>query len=247
MSTSILHKMYKARAEKRKQLAVLIDPDTPDTALLTQIVEQVNSSNADLIFLGGSLLVKDVLDECIKHIKSLTDIPVILFPGSILQISSEADAILFISLISGRNPELLIGNQVISAPYIRQAGLEALATGYMLIDSGTPTTASYMSGSLPIPYHKNDIAACTAMAGEMLGQKLIYMDGGSGADKPVSTDMIAKVRASIDVPIIIGGGIRSAEAAQKICKAGADIIVVGNASEKNPAILQEIAEAVHQL
>jgi putative glycerol-1-phosphate prenyltransferase len=239
--------MYKARAEKRKQLAVLIDPDTPDTALLTQIVEQVNSSNADLIFLGGSLLVKDVLDECIKHIKSLTDIPVILFPGSILQISSEADAILFISLISGRNPELLIGNQVISAPYIRQAGLEALATGYMLIDSGTPTTASYMSGSLPIPYHKNDIAACTAMAGEMLGQKLIYMDGGSGADKPVSTDMIAKVRASIDVPIIIGGGIRSAEAAQKICKAGADIIVVGNASEKNPAILQEIAEAVHQL
>ena len=247
MSTSILHNIYQAKAENRKQLAVLIDPDTPDPALLSAIVEQVNESKADLIFLGGSLLVKDVLDECIRTIKKLTDTPVILFPGSVLQISPEADAILFISLISGRNPELLIGSHVISAPYIKQAKLETLATGYMLIDSGKPTTANYMSGSLPIPYHKNDIAACTAMAGEMLGQKLIYMDGGSGADNPVSVDMITKVRQSVDLPIIIGGGIRDAATAKKICEAGADIVVVGNASEANPAILKEIAEAIHNV
>lgn len=247
MITSILNNIYKAHSLKRKQFAVLIDPDTPDPAMLKEIVEQVNQARADLIFLGGSLLVKDVLDESIKTIKSFTDVPVILFPGSVLQISAEADAILFLSLISGRNPELLIGSHVISAPYIRQAKLEALPTGYMLIDSGKPTTASYMSGSLPIPHHKSEIAACTAMAGEMLGQKLIYMDGGSGADEPVSTDMIAAVSKAVKVPIIIGGGIRDAETAREICEAGADIVVVGNASEKNPAILKEIAEAVHNV
>ncbi len=247
MSTSILHKIYQAKAENRRQLAVLIDPDTPDPELLSAIVGQVNETAADLIFLGGSLLVKDVLDDCIRQIKKLTDTPIVLFPGSVLQISPEADAILFLSLISGRNPELLIGSHVISAPYIKQARLETLPTGYMLIDSGKPTTASYMSGSLPIPYHKNDIAACTAMAGEMLGQKLIYMDGGSGAEKPVSAEMIAKVRASVDVPLIVGGGIRDAVTARKICEAGADIVVVGNASEKNPSILKEIAEAVHHV
>ncbi len=247
MSTSILHKIYQAKAENRRQLAVLIDPDTPDDTLLGKIVEQVNQSGADLIFLGGSLLVKDALDDCIRRIKSMTDTPVILFPGSVLQISPEADAILFLSLISGRNPELLIGSHVISAPYIRQAKLETLPTGYMLIDSGKPTTASYMSGSLPIPYDKDDVAACTAMAGEMLGQKLIYMDGGSGAEKAVSTEMIAKVRQSVQVPIIIGGGIKSGDCARKMCEAGADIIVVGNASESNPGILREIAEAVHNV
>lgn len=247
MSNSILHKIYQAKAEKRKQLAVLIDPDTPDNDLLKAIVEQINESEADLIFLGGSLLVKDALDDCIRQIKKWTDTPVILFPGSILQISAEADAILFLSLISGRNPELLIGSHVISAPYIRQAKLETLPTGYMLIDSGKPTTASYMSGSLPIPYHKSEIAACTAMAGEMLGQKLMYMDGGSGADQHVSLEMISKVRQSVETPIIVGGGIRDAHTAKEIASAGADIVVVGNATESNPKILKEIAHAIHNV
>ncbi|HAD95946.1 MAG TPA: geranylgeranylglyceryl/heptaprenylglyceryl phosphate synthase [Cryomorphaceae bacterium] len=247
MDRQVLHIISQARQKNKKLLAVLIDPDTPGDEQLLEIIEHVNMSGADLIFVGGSLLTHDSLDQCLKVIKSNTKAPVILFPGSVMQISPQADAILFLSLISGRNPELLIGNQVIAAPYIRQSGLEVLPTGYMLIDSGRPTTASYMSNSLPIPHHKSEIAACTAMAGEMLGLKLIYMDGGSGADKHVSTDMIEEVRKSVDAPIIIGGGIRNAEAAQDICRAGADVIVVGNATESNPAILKEIAEAIHNL
>jgi putative glycerol-1-phosphate prenyltransferase len=247
MTDTALHIIQSAKSEGRKMLAVLIDPDTPNPEELMDIVQHANVAKADLIFVGGSLLMKDALDSCIEEIKSKTDIPILLFPGSVMQISSKADAILFLSLISGRNPDLLIGNQVIAAPYVKQSGLEVLSTGYMLIDSGKPTTASYISGSLPIPYHKDEIASCTAMAGEMLGLKLIYMDGGSGADKHVSPSMIAKVRKSMDLPIIIGGGIRTKESAIDICNAGADVIVVGNASEKNPQILVEIANAIHQL
>ncbi len=235
-----------ARTENRKLLAVLIDPDTPSEEQLIRIVEQVNKAKADLIFVGGSLLVKDALDTCIQTIKRVSKVPVILFPGSVLQISPAADAILFLSLISGRNPELLIGNQVIAAPYIKQSGLEVLPTGYMLIDSGRPTTASYMSNTAPIPYNKSEIAACTAMAGEMLGLKLVYMDGGSGADKAVDPRMVEAVRKQIEAPIIIGGGIRDTQTAVEICAAGADVIVVGNASEHNPLIIQQIAEAIHQ-
>ncbi|MEQ9263249.1 MAG: geranylgeranylglyceryl/heptaprenylglyceryl phosphate synthase [Owenweeksia sp.] len=247
MNGQILHIISEARSQNRKLLAVLIDPDTPDDQQLKDIIRHINTSRADLIFVGGSLLAHDSLDQCLSIIKAHSEVPAILFPGSVMQISPKADAILFLSLISGRNPELLIGNQVIAAPYIRQSKLEVLPTGYMLIDSGRPTTASYMSNSLPIPYHKDEIAACTAMAGEMLGLKLMYMDGGSGADKPVSPSMIKEVRKSIDVPIIIGGGIRDVETAKNICEAGADVIVVGNATESNPAILKEIASAIHNL
>lgn len=247
MATKTIHNIYQGYESQRKRLAVLVDPDTPDAESLARIITKANEAQADFIFLGGSLLIKDALDQCISAIKNLTDIPVILFPGSIMQISAKADAMLFISLISGRNPELLIGSHVIAAPYIKQAGIETLATGYMLVDSGRQTTASYMSGSTPIPYNKPEIAACTAMAGEMLGQKLIYMDGGSGADKPISTKMIAAVRKSVNLPIIIGGGIRDAETAVNICKAGADIVVVGNATEENPDLIKAIAEAVHNV
>lgn len=245
MATKTIHNITEGYRQGKKRLAVLVDPDTPDSKALQAIIQKTNEAKADFIFLGGSLLVKDALEECIDAIKDMTDIPVILFPGSVMQISGKADAILFISLISGRNPELLIGSHVISAPYIRQAKLEALPTGYILVDSGRQTTASYMSGSAPVPHNKPEIAACTAMAGEMLGQKLIYMDGGSGADNPISTKMIGAVRKSIDLPIIIGGGIRDAETAVKICQAGADIVVVGNASEENPDLIKIIAQAVH--
>ena len=247
MATKTIHNITEGYQQGKKRLAVLVDPDTPDSNTLQTIIKKANEAEADFIFLGGSLLVKDALDECIDAIKSMTNIPVILFPGSIMQVSGKADALLFISLISGRNPELLIGSHVISAPYIRQAKLETLPTGYILVDSGRQTTASYMSGSAPIPYNKPEIAACTAMAGEMLGQKLIYMDGGSGADNPISTKMIGAVRKSVDLPIIIGGGIRDAETAVKICQAGADIVVVGNASEENPDLIRIIAQAVHNV
>ncbi len=247
MESTVLHTIKESKSLKRKLLAVLIDPDTPDKKQLQKIVEQINSTKSDLIFIGGSLLVKDALDEYIATIKTYTSTPVVLFPGSTMQISSKADAILFLSLISGRNPDLLIGSQVIAAPYVKQAGLEVLPTGYMLIDSGKPTTASYMSHSFPIPRNKSEIAACTAMAGEMLGLQIIYLDGGSGADQPVDTAMISEVRKVVEVPIIIGGGIRDTDTAVSIAKAGADVIVVGNATEKNPLIIKEIAEALHHV
>ncbi len=245
MAKKIIEHIVKVREDKRKLLAVLIDPDTPSEAELEKLCAQINQGYGDLIFLGGSLLTSDALDSCISKLKKLTTVPVILFPGSALQVSDQADAILFLSLISGRNPDLLIGTHVVAAPYVKQAGLETLATGYMLVDSGRPTTASYMSNSHPIPHDKPAIAACTAMAGEMLGLKLMYLDGGSGAQNPVSAEMIKAVRQAVDTPIIVGGGIRSAQKATELCEAGADIVVVGHASEENPQILKEISEAIH--
>jgi len=172
-------------------------------------------------------------------------LPVVLFPGDAMQVNDKADGILFLSLISGRNADMLIGKQVVTAPILKQSSVEVLPTGYMLIDSGRPTTVSYMSNTTPIPHEKNAVAACTAMAGEMLGLKLIFMDGGSGALNPISEKMIATVSQSVDIPLIIGGGISSGEKAIANCKAGADIIVVGNAIEKDENLIFEIANAVH--
>lgn len=178
------------------------------------------------------MVISSHLDECIQQIKSACDIPVILFPGSPSQVSRYADALLYLSLISGRNPELLIGQHVISAPFVKQSGLEIMPTGYMVVDGGAPTTVSYISNAAPIPADKAEIAMCTAMAGEMLGMKLIYMDAGSGAKQPITEQMIEKVARHIEVPLIVGGGITEAEKAYLNCKAGADVIVVGNAIEK---------------
>ena len=183
----------------------------------------------------------------IRQIKRQTDIPVILFPGTPSQVSPFADGLLYLSLISGRNPELLIGQHVISAPFVRQSGLEIISTGYMVIDGGAPTTVSYISNATPIPFDKNEIAMCTAMAGEMLGMKLIYMDAGSGAKRPITEEMIQKVSTCIEIPLVIGGGIRDPEKAYLNCKAGADLVVVGNAIEKDGTLLSEMADAIHSV
>ena len=170
-----------------------------------------------------------------------------MFPGSPSQISKHADALLYLSLISGRNADLLIGQHVISAPFVKKSGLEIISTGYMVIDGGAPTTVSYISNATPIPADKADIALCTAMAGEMLGKKIIYMDAGSGAKKAISEEMISSVASNIDVPLIVGGGIRDAEKAYLNCKAGADVIVIGNAIEKDPSLIKEMAAAIHSV
>ena len=241
--TSILEK----KAKGKKLFAILIDPDKQKNSVLSLIVQKANEANVDYFFVGGSLLTNDNLEECIKTIKNNSNIPVILFPGNAMQINKNADGILFLSLISGRNPELLIGKQVISAPILKQTSLEVISTGYMLIDSGKPTTASYMSNTLPIPRNKNGIATSTAIAGEYLGMKLIYMDGGSGAEKPIEIDMIKQVSNQINIPLIVGGGICNAQKAIDNCNAGADLIVVGNAIEKNADIILEISKAVHSV
>ncbi len=225
-----------------KQFAVLIDPDKLTVDRGRELAIHCSESGVDYIFIGGSLLIHNTLEELITVIKAACNIPVILFPGSTMQISSLADGILFLSLISGRNPEMLIGKHVVAAPYLKESNLEIIPTGYMLIDSGKTTTASYMSNSNPIPYEKDDIASVTAMAGEMLGLKVIYLDGGSGADKPVSLSMIKKVKQSLSVPLIIGGGIRSAETAKNAWNAGASVVVVGNAIENNIDLIPKIAE-----
>ncbi len=201
----------------------------------------------DFFFVGGSLLTNDTLDSCIRILKEASDIPVILFPGNVLQVNPRADAILFLSLISGRNSEMLIGRQVISAPIIRSTNMEVIPTGYMLIESGKPTSVSYMSNTTPIPHEKNDIAICTAIAGEMLGLKIIYMDAGSGGINPISTSMISAVKKNISIPLIIGGGIHTPEKAIENCMAGADIIVVGNSIEKDRGLIKVIVDAIHSI
>ena len=184
--------------------------------------------------------------EVIATLRAHTNTPVVLFPGNPLHIESSADAILFLSLISGRNPEFLIGQHIIAAPLLKKSGLEILPTGYMIVDSGAQTTVSYISGTMPLPHDKPDVAACTAMAGEMLGLQLMYLDAGSGARWPVSSDMIAAVRAVVDVPILVGGGINSGEKAYNALKAGADVIVIGNGIEQEPDLLPELSAIVRE-
>lgn len=231
----------------KKTFAVLIDPDKITAALLFSLIEKAVDACVDCFFVGGSLVISNNLDTCVQQIKQQCSIPILLFPGSPSQISKRADALLYLSLISGRNAELLIGQHVISAPFVRASGLEIISTGYMVVDGGAPTTVSYISNATPIPHDKADIALCTAMAGEMLGHKLIYMDAGSGAKKPISEAMITAVAQSIQVPLVLGGGIRNAEKAYLNCKAGADIIVVGNAIEKEASLMKEISAAVHSV
>lgn len=231
----------------KKKFVVLIDPDKPSNEQIIDIVQRSINAGVDFFFVGGSLLTTDSLDNCIKLIKKHSDIPVLIFPGNSLQISKWCDGFLLLSLISGRNSEMLIGRHVIAAPYLKLYGNEIIPTGYMLIDGGCPTSVSYMSNTTPIPHDKDDIAMCTALAGEMLGLKIIYMDAGSGATNPISNDMIYKVKNSINIPLIVGGGIKTPEKAAEIAKAGADIVVVGNVIEKSTELLKEFADAVHNV
>jgi putative glycerol-1-phosphate prenyltransferase len=245
MHQRIYQSLIERKNKGRKSFAVLVDPDKVDAGMVETLCARSMDAGVDYILVGGSLVVTHHLDEVVKQFKQSCDIPVILFPGSPSQLSPFADALLYLSLISGRNPELLIGQHVISAPAVRQSGLEIIPTGYMVIDGGAPTTVSYISNANPIPSDKNEIAVCTAMAGEMLGLKLIYMDAGSGARRPIHEHMIEAVARKVDIPLIIGGGITDPEKAYINCKAGADLIVVGNAIEKDPSLIREMSAAVH--
>lgn len=247
MLNGIYQSLRERKSKGKKSFAVLVDPDKVADDSVSQLVALAVEARVDYFLVGGSLVISNYIDECVQLIKNSCQIPVILFPGSPSQISKYADALLYLSLISGRNPELLIGQHVVSAPVVKQSGLEIMSTGYMVIDGGAPTTVSYISNAAPLPADKNEIAMCTAMAGEMLGMKLIYMDAGSGARRAISESMIEKVSGCIDVPLIIGGGILTAEKAYLNCKAGADVIVVGNAIEKDFSLIKEMAAAVHSV
>lgn len=231
----------------QKMFAVLVDPDKSDPGQTAQLAKLAGRNSVDFIFVGSSLLTKDNFESCVSAIKNNCNIPVVLFPGSALQISTQADALLFLSLISGRNADLLIGKHVITAPLIKHSGLESIPTGYILVDPGHPTAVSYMSNTQPIPYDKPDIAQATAIAGEMLGLKLLFMDCGSGARLPVSSSMIRAVKSQTNIPIVVGGGIRTPERALETCRAGASIVVVGNSIEQDSGIISELSQAIHSV
>lgn len=242
----ILDSLQQRHRENKKSIAVLVDPDkVEDATRLQHLINLASENCVDYFFVGGSLVTSANLSEVIGRIKENVRIPCVLFPGNAIQVDASADGLLFLSLISGRNPELLIGQHVVAAPILKNTRLEVIPTGYMLINSGRMTSVAYISNTMPIPDDKYSLAASTALAGQMLGLQTIYIDAGSGAEKEITPRMIAAVRKAVTVPLIVGGGINSARKAIAALEAGADMIVVGNALEKHPDLLTEVAEKIY--
>jgi putative glycerol-1-phosphate prenyltransferase len=229
------YEQLKDRSKKR--FALLVDPDKYDDSALETLIDHINQDPPDLVLVGGSILYKPI-DITITALKLGTRVPVFIFPGNVIQLSDRADGILFLSLISGRNPEYLIGNHVLAAPHLNRSGIEVIPTAYMLIENGSSSSVEYMSHTRPIPAGKPEIAVATAMAGEMLGMKAIYLEAGSGAEHPVGFDMIRSIRRNISLPMIVGGGISSPAIARDVFQEGADMIVVGTAVEKDPSMVK---------
>lgn len=229
----IYTEICQAKASGKRLLAILIDPDHLKKNEIDQLIFKIEKSPATHIFVGGSLLQRNEMDEVVSLIKAKITLPVVLFPGNFSQITSKADAVLFLSLLSGRNPEYLIGQHVHAAPLLKKMNLEILPTAYLLIDGGVATSVSYMSNTNPIPRNKKDIALATALAGEMLGNKLVYLEAGSGANQSVPTEMVELLSENLDIPIIVGGGLKSLENLKEMYKAGATMLVVGTAFEND--------------
>jgi putative glycerol-1-phosphate prenyltransferase len=227
---------------------ILLDPDKIPEEKISRFVKHCEQSGADGFLMGGSLMINNNFDGFIRKVKEASNLPAIIFPGSINQISSEADAILYLSVISGRNPEDLIGKHVLAAPLIKRKGIEPISTGYILVESGMTTTAQYMSGSLPVPRNKPEIAAATALAAEYLGMKFIYLEAGSGAEFSVPDEIVKAVSGQCSIPVITGGGIKTPASAHEKVKNGAGIIVTGNffENENNWDLIRNFADAVHK-
>ncbi|HUX92655.1 MAG TPA: geranylgeranylglyceryl/heptaprenylglyceryl phosphate synthase [Ignavibacteriaceae bacterium] len=234
-------------SQKGAAYLVLLDPDKLTDNDLSRFITHCEHSGVDGFLVGGSLMINGNFDTFLSKVKTITTLPVIIFPGSENQVCQSADAILFISVVSGRNAEHLIGKHVLAAPLIKKYDLEPISTGYIIVESGSITTAEYMSGSFPVPRNKPEIAAATALAAEYLGMKLIYLEAGSGADKPVSNEMVKAVASICSIPVIVGGGIRSPQIAHEKIESGAKIIVTGNFFEdvNNWSLIKEFANAVH--
>ena len=239
---AILKSLKKRKEQKVKSIAILIDPDKfQGEESLKNLLKLCHKARVDFIFVGGSLLVNGSLEATISVINRYIRLPVIIFPGSNLHIANQADAILFLSLISGRNPDLLIGQHVAAAPILKRSKIEVLSTGYILVGNSANTTVAHISQTSPIPTEKAEIAVCTAIAGEMIGMKLIYLDAGSGSREEVPAEMIERVAGSTEIPLIVGGGIDTTSKAIAAFDAGADLIVLGTAIEKNANFVSEVA------
>lgn len=234
---------YKAKKHNKNLLAVLIDPASTSELLLHDYIAVMKNYPPDIIFVGGSLIWENV-DHVVKKLKQETEIPVIIFPGHVSQISKYADAILFLSLISGRNPDFLIGQHVLAAPILKNLELEIIPTGYILIENGKTTSVEYISNTKPIPKDKTDIIKATALAGQYLGHKLIYIESGSGAISHAGINTIKEVSSFIDVPLIVGGGITSLQIAKEYFENGATCVVVGTLFENNPEYIKDFVKAL---
>lgn len=230
-------------SSSKKQLAVLIDPENQGREGYRRLLDLLGGNRPDFVFVGGSITSASI-DTAIRDVRERCDAPVILFPGNASQFSPEADGLLYLSLVSGRNPDYLIGQHVQSAVRIKQSGIRVIPTAYMLIESGAPTSVQYVSGTMPIPRDKTAIAVATALAAKFLGMKAIYLEAGSGARMRVPGEMIAAVKSEVGLPLIVGGGIRSASELSEVFAAGADVAVVGNALERDPSLLPELLKAL---
>jgi len=231
--TNIYNAILQAKTENRKLLAILLDPDKIILESLDHLIQKINQSPATHIFIGGSHVQNNILDELIIRLKQKIILPIVLFPGNPSQISDKANAILFLSLISGRNPDYLIEHQVNAVPILKKTQLEIISTGYMLIESGSETAVAKVSKTQPLDRNNNDYVMHTAQAGEMLGHKLIYLEAGSGAKQAVPLEMIKKVSNNIEIPLIVGGGIIDLQGIQNAYNAGADLVVIGTAFEND--------------
>jgi len=240
-------RLNEIRSKRGAGYFILIDPDKNNEGALPSFVRNATEAGVDGFLVGGSLMMTHEFEKQLTVVKNNTTVPVIIFPGSLFQVSPLADAILFLVLISGRNPEHLIGNQVLAAPIIRKMNLEAISTGYMLIGTGTMTSAEFISNTKPIPQHKPDIALAHALAAETIGMKCLYLDAGSGADQPVPDNMIRLLAGKSQLPMFVGGGIRTPEEAQRKVQAGASFVVTGTVIEEkgHVATIRQFAEAVH--
>ncbi len=236
------NKIYSLICNDKKKLALLIDPEF-FASIPENIINIINNALPDFIFVGGSIISSSI-DELITQLKKTFKIPIILFPGSLLQLSNKVDAILFLSLISGRNPDFLIGHHVIAAPYIKKMNIEVIPTGYILINGKSFSTVQYISNTIPIPSEKHDVIVATAIAGEMLGLKLIYLEAGSGAEQYISPDVIKKLKENINIPIIVGGGIKDPHEMIELFDAGTSVVVISTVFEKNPDILIKFYDSI---
>jgi phosphoglycerol geranylgeranyltransferase len=230
---TIYQEIQKAKSEHRKLLAILLDPDKIVLDTIADLVYKINQSPATHVFIGGSLVESSILDDLIVRIKKDCALPIVLFPGHPSQISNYADGILFLSLLSGRNPDYLIEHQVKAAPILKRTNLEILSTGYILIESGSETAVERVSKTKPLDRDNLDLALATAQAGEMLGNKLIYLEAGSGAQKAVPQEMVELIAQNIEIPLIVGGGIVDLKGIQNAYQSGADLVVIGTAFEND--------------
>jgi putative glycerol-1-phosphate prenyltransferase len=244
----VLERLLEAAARRGAGYLVLLDPDELEPSGNAALAERAAAAGADAFLVGGSLSFHDRTGETARAVREATGLPVILFPGNVSFVTPEADAILFLSLVSGRNPQFLIGEHVVAAPLIRESGLEPIATAYLLVDGGSVTSVEFMSGTRPLPATKHDIAVAHALAAQYLGFDLLFFDAGSGAARPVPPDLLKAVTDVVDVPVVVGGGIRTPEQAAAAVRAGATFVVTGDVVERGASetLIREIADAVHR-